>query len=279
LLYAVLVGRVAWTRSDWRRIAIGAALFALALPSAWLVLYAVSGVSVFELLNTALAIHYGLGEEYAPWLFFFPMDLFLFGGLVLAFLSLIEAVRAVAGVIHEPRHAHPEAVLPLTLWIAVLVLDISGLVRGEVSRLLLWLMPLFVIVAARAVALPGSEDDGHQRQKVQTGEAIVGFGLGVQLIVMVAFLRVIGTELAPAPFNPGLVSAVSPDVYLKYPAGVRFDAPPGVDGSAELVGFDAFPNQAGGQLHLTLVWHGVSRFDHPYFVSAVVDATAHRRRV
>lgn len=277
IVYAALVGRITWSRAERRRIALGGLLLVLALPLAWLIFYAVSGITFFDLLNTALTIHYGLNEPYAPWLFFFPMDLFLFGGLILAILALIEGVRTVAGVIVQPRAAHPQAVLPLTLWIAVLVLNFSGLVRGEVGRLLLWLMPLFAIAAARAVepltpglhsTLPssGTRFFAGERGRLM----VVSAALGVQVVVMVAFLRVIGTELAPAPFNPTLLSSVAPEAYLTIPANAHFDAPPDVDGSAELLGFGATMSQRGEGLFVTFVWRGKARFDHPYFVSAVV---------
>ncbi len=272
LLYAVLVGRHVWSGSAWRQVLLGSALFALALPVAWAIFYIVSGVTIFDLLHTALTIHYGLNEPYAPWLLFFPLDLFLFSGLALAILALIGGAQALRAVIRAPHVPHPQAVLPLTLWIAVIVLDLSGLVRGEVGRLLLWIMPLVVIMAARAVVSPPphAPDADSRWQRGFDGEAMINLALAFQLVVMVGFLRVIGTELAPPPVNPSAFLATGPDARMPNPAQARFDAPPSAEGSADLVGYEASFSSSEDRLELALYWQAGTPFDHAYFVSAVV---------
>jgi hypothetical protein len=251
LLYVLLVGRRTWARDDWRRMWLGVALFIVTLPLAWLIHYAATGVSVFEILSTALTIHYGLNEPYLPWLAFFPIDLILFSGVILAFLATAGIVRAVRALIDEPRQPHPEAVLPLALAVGVLGLNFSGLVRGEVGRLLLWLMPVIAIVGARAV-----ESGERKRWEPWVASA----ALAVQLVVMVGFLRVIGTELAPPP-DPPFIAAPSPE---EAPAQATFD------GKADLIGVEAALAGEGDSLDLTLRWRAVERFDHPYFISAIL---------
>ncbi len=263
LLTAVLVGRQRWDSAAQRRVLIGIVLAILMLPVAWLIFYAVSGVTVFDLLRTALTIHYGLNEPYAPWLLFFPLDLMLFSGLALAILSLMGAVQAARAVIRDPHMAHPEAVLPLALWVAALVLNFSGLVRGEVGRLLLWLMPMIVLAAAPAA----TPDD----RSSPAGVIAISTVLGLQLIVMVGFLRVIGTELAPPPVNSSHPAEVAGMIPL---APARFAALPDTsgerEGAASLIGYHTSAAPDGSALNLTLIWQGDARFDHPYFVSAVV---------
>ncbi len=251
LFYVLLVGRHTWTRADWRRTWLGVALFVVALPVAWLVHYAATGVSVFEILSTALTIHYGLNEPYLPWLAFFPIDLILFSGVILAFLAIVGVAQAVRALLGEPRQPHPEAVLPLALAVGVLVLNFSGLVRGEVGRLLLWLMPVIVVAAAWVI------ESGERRRWESWATSAA---LAVQLVVMVGFLRVIGTELAPPP-NPPFIAAPTAE---EAPAQATFD------GRADLIGVDAALAGEGDALDLTLRWRSVARFDHPYFISALL---------
>jgi hypothetical protein len=255
LVYLALVGRHTWTRRDWRTIAVGAALFVAGLASVWLVFYALSGHTPFDLLASAITTHYGLREPYLPWLLLFPLDLSLFSGLVLAILAAVEAARAVRDAVARRGEPHPGAVLPVTLLICVLGLDFSGVARGEVGRLMLFLMPLIVIVAAQALA--ANRSDGADTWAV-------GLVLGVQLVVMVAFLRVIGTGLASPPAPP-FVDQSPP---AQFAAQARFDDSAG--GQADLIGYDVALAPSGDALDLTLYWRSVARFDHAYFVGAVV---------
>ena len=252
LVYVGIVGRHIWPRSDWRRIITGSALFIVGLVSVWLIYYLISGVTIFELLSIALTIHYELHEPYLPWLFFFPVDLILFSGLVFSALAGVEIVRSAGRVIGNPREARPDAVLPLTLLICVLGLDVSGLVRGEVARLLLWLMPLVVIVAAHAATTLADR---------YTDRGALDLALAVQLVVMVGFLRVIGTELAPPPTPP----------FIAEPPATQFSAR-AIFGEqqAELIGYDASLSATRDTLNLTLYWRSLERFDHSYFVSAIL---------
>ncbi len=251
LIYIGLVGRLALDREDWKRLLIGILAFIPGFVSLWVIYYAISGVTVFDLFSTALTIHYGLKEPYLPWLFFFPMDLFLFSGLAAAGFAIAEIVQAIRGgrqLISKPQ---PEAVLPFTLLFAVLVLNFSGLVRGEVGRLLLWLMPVLVIVAACAVT----------RLQQNRAEAWLSSAvLAIQLVIMVGFLRVIGTELAPRP---------APD-FVSEPPAMQFVTQTSFDGKADLIGYEANLNPTGDALDLTLYWRSTERFDPAYFVSAVV---------
>jgi hypothetical protein len=255
VMYALVAGRHTWSRKEWSRIGLGLALFVAGLSSVWIVYAAVSGHTPLDLLVSALSTHYGLEEPYLPWLLFFPLDLFLFAGLALTILAGDGVFRAARDVIRHPGVSHPSAVLPLTLLVCVLGLDFSGVARGEVGRLMLIAMPLIVFAAAGALSSSrGGESD---RRAIE-------LALGVQLVVMVGFLRVIGTGLAAPPVSP---FSTEPPA-MQFAAQASFEEPGG--GQAALIGYDAALAPSGETLDLTLYWRAATRFDHAYFVGAIV---------
>lgn len=252
LVYLLVVGRVTWNREDWIKVATGVLLFTAGMASLWVIYGLVFGYTPFLLLSRALTIHYELQEPYLPWLFFFPMDLFLFSGLAFSIIAVIESIRALVQVFKQPSTAHADAVFPLTLLISVLGLTLSGTARGEVGRLMLVIMPLVVITASQALS-------AREKRFVINTHAI-SLAHGVQLIAMVGVLRVIGTELAPAPNPP----------FMTEPPPMQHVTQADFAGSAELIGYDAGLASSGDALELTLYWRSTHRFDHAYFVGAIV---------
>jgi len=246
VVFWYLSARHEWITGDWVRIAMGFVLFALGLASVWVVYYLVSGVSPFELIATGIVTHFGFAKPYLPWLFLHPLDVMLFSGTVLFTMMLLEALRASREVYDMYRTPQPTLVLPIAAVISFAGLAVLGIVRGEVGRLLLGMMPLVVMAAARGVQV---------RKNAPIDYWLPTAALGIQVIVMVAFLRVIGTELTPTPSTVYLGEA-------SRPVQANFA------GSADLVGFDA--DVVDDVLGLTLYWRVTHRFDHPYYMFGLV---------
>lgn len=249
--YAVLIGRFEWSAGQWQAVFAGAALIVLGLLAFWLIYYLVSGHTVVTILRTALQVHYGFEKPYLPWLAYFLVDVAWFSGLVLFLLAAVAGGRAILQIATNPTEAHPEAVLPIALLVSLLGLDLTGGVRGEVGRLLIGMMPLVIIVAAGLVS----------RLAASGWEAWAIHGaLGIQVVVMVAFLRVVGTELAPPP-QP---------VYQAGNTTITYTTDAVFGQSARLIGFDAIPNPPSQSLDLTLYWQALQPIDKPAFVSLIV---------
>ncbi len=246
LVYIVLSARHEWLPEDWSRFAIGVVVFLIGFLSVWLVYYLTSGVSGIEVLRTSLALHFGFTKPYLPWLLFHPLDLMLFSGVVLFTLMLLEALRVGREIYDYYLTPQPALVLPVAAVISFAGLALLGVVRGEVGRLLLGLMPLVLLPAARAVQV---------RKNTPVDLWLPTVALGFQVIVMVGFLRVIGTELTPAP--PTSTEATESENYL-----AEFG------GYAQLTDYDA--QLSGSVLDLSLTWHTIERFDQPYYTFALV---------
>jgi hypothetical protein len=125
------------------------ALLALGVPAAF-------GHQPLLAMQTALAIHraaFTLPRSYALWLVFDPLDLAVFTGLPVVVAGLWALRRAIERVfVAGPPAALDRFRLGVFGGIALLVL--MGVVRGEVGRILIPLMP-FVLVGS--VAEGGSE--------------------------------------------------------------------------------------------------------------------------
>lgn len=247
VVYMILAARHEWLPEDWRRFGIGIALFIVGLLSIWLIYYLASGVSGIEILTTSLALHFGFAKPYLPWLLLHPIDLMLFSGVVLFFLMLLEGLRVGREVYDYYRTPQPALVLPIAAIVSFAGLAVLGVVRGEVGRLLLGMMPLVILPAARAVQV---------RKNTPVDLWLPTVALGAQVIVMVAFLRVIGTELTPPPAALGEPNTTGNPVAAIF------------GGFAELSQFEAHVTSEG--LELNLIWNTVERFDRPYYTFALV---------
>lgn len=113
--------------------AIAACAFVLALPMAW-------GHDPIAAARTALAIHreaYTAPRSYATWLLFNPLDLALFGGVPVAVVGLARLARS-PGAFDRLR---------VTVAAALVLLLVSGTVRGELGRIAIPLMPVLLLAA------------------------------------------------------------------------------------------------------------------------------------
>lgn len=230
-----------WSSDKWRPLAFGVAGFGAGWASLWIVYYAVAGVGFFKILLISLGTHYDLGHPYLPWVLLQPMDFWLFGGLALGVLAAIQAGRG----------WRDDDALALALGVSVVGLAISGVVRGEVGRLMLWLIPVVVLVAARAVS---------QWPDPRRPAWVVAAALGLQLVVMVAFLRVLDTELSLPPTS----APRGGTLMASRPAEASFG------GVTTLVAFDGLPAADVQALDVSFIWQPERRFDHPAYAGVIV---------
>jgi hypothetical protein len=120
------------------------ALLALGVPAAF-------GHEPLLAMRTALGIHrtaFTLPREYALWLVFDPLDLAVFTGLPV----VVAGLWALRRTIQRVFVAGPLVALDrfrLGVFGGVLLLVLMGVVRGEVGRILIPLMP-FVLVSSLA---------------------------------------------------------------------------------------------------------------------------------
>ena len=166
---------VAWASVDRRALARAVAASALAAAITALLALGVPtalGHQPLLAMRTALAIHraaFTLPRSYALWLVFNPLDLAVFSGLPV----VVAGLWALRRTIRRTFAAGPLVALDrfrLGVFGGVVLLLLMGVVRGEVGRILIPLMPLVLVTS---VTEGGSTPD--------TDEAL---GLGVLLAAL-----------------------------------------------------------------------------------------------
>lgn len=122
-----------------------AAAISFGLP--WL-----AGGHPVEAMRTALAIHheaYTAPRSYSLWLLFDPIDFAALTGVAVVCLAGAAALAA-ARALRRRQPAPAAAVLEIAVLTGVVLLDASGVARGEVGRLWIPLMPLVLLAGGSA---------------------------------------------------------------------------------------------------------------------------------
>ncbi len=240
LFWLLLNGR----ERGWKVILLDGGLFFLGVISVWAIVQIAFGASFWDIWQVSMGFHLGLGLSYKKWIW---LHLYDFG----IFLSIPLLILTVMGLLLAVRDGWQRRWRPfiLALGLGLLLLDISGMSQGEVSRVWLFLTPFVVIAAVW----------GHLRlfHKPSAMAVILGV-MVVQLLVFNAFLRIITTGAAdPIPRD---VVYAAPAV--ANPLDVQFGE------EVRLLGYELGETAVspGSPLCLTLVWKSVQPMSHPYTV-------------
>jgi hypothetical protein len=217
--------------------------FGAGLITVWGMYFAATGVTPLAILEVALGQHLELERPYLPWVFLHVYDLLLFTGLPVALV-------AVLAITQRPR---PPLTAALALIIAIMA--VSGTARGETGRVWMFFSPFILIIAARALQPP----DSSEEVSIPRGAGMVTLTQALVLATLVAFLRVIATELTPPPPPP------DDQTPLQVPA-----APSALGGYFTLIGWRAEPASDSTSIDLTLRWRAEARSAVPYFFSALI---------
>ncbi|GAB4430975.1 MAG: hypothetical protein Kow00106_25380 [Anaerolineae bacterium] len=212
----------------------------LALP--WLVYSLSTGQTPWGITRAAMELHLDLEREYLPWVFLHLWEWMLLSGLALILLWLVAGIRPM-------RTAGDSALLALALIATLLVVDLSGLARGETGRVWLFFTPFALIAAG----------DGLRRLAPQNSDQpawlVVSVAQALLTLALATHWNVIGSELTPPPPSPGSAGTTRP-------ADALFG------GILRLRGWDAVVED--GQMIVHLDWQPVERPTVPYFFSALL---------
>ena len=226
-----------------KRLGIGALCFFAGLILPWATYRLAVGHGFLAIWRVSMSYHLGLARDYWTWLGYHLYDFFLFLGLPISGLFIL----AIPGAIRRPGAGR--GILTLAWGVSLLVLVLSGVARGEVARVWLFLTPFPVIAAASTLA------DGASSPRRWLSVAAL---LAVQLLVFNAFLRVVTTGVTDPP---------SRERHFDVPEVTHaVDATFGNE--IALLGYDLNPNQvvAGKPLTLTLTWKTLKPIRHSYTV-------------
>ncbi len=245
-------------RQSWHRPLLTGLWFGIGLLSLWVLYDVIFDLSIWTIFRTAMAIeHLRLERPYLPWLFFHLNDFFMFTGWPLVLLGGGAAWEAIQGLRRKAPLSMGQ-ILTLSACLAVLILDLSGMGRGESGRVWLFFAP-FILLAAASLLSPS--DTGWLGWLTTLTQALM-------VLVLVTFVHVIGTELSEPPFPPPAPAKPLQASYL--PSGAIFD---------DTLQLDSFAGQiemlpGGGKtsqptLVLWLNWQSMGQVERPYYLGII----------
>jgi hypothetical protein len=230
-----------------RRIPVGGILmlgaafgFGAAIP--WALFAAATGLTPLDLLRASFEFHLDLERPYAFWAVMHIWDWLVWGGLGLAALAIVSALRARRGL-------DGGSALSLALVVAMFILTLSGTARGETGRVWLVFTPLLVLTAADGLR----RIDGRGQSWM-----LIGTVNGVFALVLAMSLPVVGTDLTPAP-APDRISGGRP-------ADATF-----LDGGEPVFDLIAWYPVAGpGYVDVVMTFEPRRRATEPYYFGGVL---------
>lgn len=211
----------------------------------WLVYWLASGVTPWAIYLAAAPARHDLARNYWIWLVGNIYDLAVFVSLPVFLLAL---PRRSSLSVEARRNTPWLPALLAAFWLTLLLLVVSGVIRGEVGRIWLMLAPLPPILAASQWV-----DSRSVVGKVPFSLGLVGLTAAL-LVVMGARWEVTLLEW-PAPEQREVLMMPPPMDFTK-------TAVFGED--IQLLGYDL--QQDVGRLNLTLYWQALARPDRPYTV-------------
>jgi hypothetical protein len=218
----------------------------------WLIYWALYGVAPWQIAQAGLAQHYELvtlQRRYLWWLPFNLLDLFLFAGPAVLF----GFVSALVIAMRKWPLARYSSILAVALAAVLLLLALSGSVRGEAGRLWLIFMVLMAPLAGdRLRALAGGRLDGA---------LLVALQLGLTMAIGLAWRPVMAVVVEPAAPE---VAGPAPAITL----GETFSEPGAVRAALTLHGYD-LPSTVyspAETVELRLVWSAERPTLRPYTV-------------
>lgn len=248
ILYVALEGGVTSYLKEWLVPLRQLLAFLAGAVSIWLGYRLLFGVGFLEVYRQGMAAHEAITgyRSYGLWLVYNLLDFWLFLGIpaLIAMLGMARRVwRPTDGSIHWRRYT------PFWTFILVLLgLNLSGITRGEVARLWMFLAPLAWLAVLPILARwPG------RRLAVMLSVQLV------QLILLGVFVRTVGPTNYPYYIPRALATELPADAM---PTAVAFGPQPGI----RLIGYELNRSAAGDALDVTLYWQSDSRPAYPFTV-------------
>ena len=237
-----------------------AIIFALGCSSIWLLYglsYRINPLSVIS-TGSRLAYESTTGNRtYSVWLLGNPIDFLVFLGIPIGILLLYNLIK---------RMPFPKLLLPVTIatFGTLIVLWLSGIVRGEVGRLWMYFGPLLALIAV------GWQDAGNKLRDNAPGAlrntyyvSLIAL-VAVQLVVMNSRWLVNDSFLDEPPERSVVTN----------PQPVSFAASAEFADQIALRGYDA--RSSADAVDINLSWQALAQPPHAYTVFVhVIDADGH----
>lgn len=220
--------------------------YGVGLLTVWIGYYLLYGVTFFEILDATFSSHLDLDRPYIPWLFLHLYDF----GFFLGWPMLIAATFGLWALMRLAKHfteLSAGTVLGITIFLTLLILDVSGTARGETGRVWLFFMPYMLLLGGAAMTRVFDQQTAWITTSVQ---AIIVIGLA-------AVIPTIGTGLDAPPETPTW-AAISPVPYIATEAIY--------DDTIQLKSFSGYVDTEENLLKIWVQWTSSDYVEIPYYV-------------
>lgn len=241
--YAVII-----QHQFWRAVTLGG-WFALGLSVIWVIFWRVSGLTPLDIFAVTLDAHKDLVQrDYLQWLILHPYDTFIFIGLPIiglffwAIWHMLVKNRS-GWTIHH--------VLITSLFITVMMVNLSGIVQGENARILSFYAP-FVLLAGGVM---------HIDQKRTWDLPLIG-AQSLSVLIMASVLSVVPLDLNPQPTAPRTDFYSMTDLNWS-PINAQFSSMQ-YRGNFTLVGHRFIPDPSQNNITIEFQWRGGDQIERPY---------------
>jgi hypothetical protein len=237
-----------------------AIIFTLGCASIWLAYWLIYGVNPLSVISTGsrLAFESTTGHRsYGVWLLGNPIDFFVFLGIPIAILLIYNLIK---------RIPLPKSLLPIAIatFGTLILLWLSGSVRGEVARLWMYFGPLVVLIVVGWTEAPYSLLMTRHSSRFTFSISLIAL-VALQLLVMNTRWLVNDSFLDEPPERSVVLSAPQVTTALRAEFADQI----------ALRGYDV--EQSGSVINLTLYWQALTQPPHAYTVFAQVFDVAGQR--
>jgi hypothetical protein len=229
--------------------------FGIGLSTIWLLFWLASGLTPLDIFGVTLGAHGELAmRAYLPWLVLHPYDVLMFSGWALVALFLWGVWRAVVVIRQRAQHALPlqaSDVLALSTLLTLLLIDFSGIVRGENARILIFYVPFFLLACARPLS-----------QTARQWDLPLLITQAVTVLVMAAVLYTIPAMLNPPPTQPR--GDLPPPLPSEAHVSNAAFADSTYSGSFQLAEYRFIADPAAQAITVEFYWNGGAPTERPY---------------
>lgn len=250
---------MAYFRKDrWHWPLLVGAWFAAGLSTVWLVFWHISGLTPLDILEVTFEQHLDIERNYFIWLLLHPYDMLMFAGWPLALLGLWGVWRAIRRLyLGEEGWQHVD-VLAMSLAATVIILDVTGITRGESARIWLFFVPL-VLAAGSTFFLHSS-----------TWDIPLLIGQGISVVVMGAVLPVVTFDMNPPVEGPRIDVAQLEGAEF-HPVNAVFESGE-YEGRFRLIAYRFVADPARRSVAVEFVWEGEEQVERPYHFEVLAYA-------
>jgi hypothetical protein len=235
---------------------INGVLFGLGLSVIWLIFWLASGYTPLDIFGVTLGAHGELAmRPYLAWLLLHPYDVLMFSGWALTSLFLwgiFTAIRSQSLRLSGSKIVFSASdVLALSMLLTLLLIDFSGIVRGENARILIFYVPFLLLSAVRPLS-----------QTARNWDIPLLITQAVTVLVMATVLYTIPSMLNPPPTDPR-VDIPRPLPSETHVSGAIFTET-NYSGRFRLIEYRFIADPAAQAITLELSWSGIAPTERPY---------------